>query len=62
MSDSNSSSAGGGFGIGAILAVVFSWFTNGSVLWAIFHLFCGWFYVIYWMFVHWQGGWFTGWN
>lgn len=44
-----------GFGIGALIAVILSWITNHSILWAIFHAFCGWIYVIFWMFVHYKG-------
>lgn len=36
-----------GIGIGSIIAIVASWSRNKSVLWAIFHAFCGWLYVIY---------------
>lgn len=41
-------SAGGGLSIGGILAIICSWSVNHSVGWAILHLFCSWFYVIYW--------------
>jgi hypothetical protein len=34
-------------GLGSILALVLSWTANHSVLWAIPHFMCGWFYVIY---------------
>lgn len=44
-------STGGGFGIGAVIAAILSWTTWHSVLWTILHLFCGWFYVIYWLIV-----------
>lgn len=37
-----------GCGIGNILAVIISWTTNHSILWAILHGIFGWFYVIYW--------------
>jgi hypothetical protein len=43
----NNSSTTGGLGIGAVLAVVMSYMANHSVLWAILHGICGWFYVIY---------------
>jgi hypothetical protein len=33
--------------IGASLAVAISWSVNQSILWAMFHGFCAWFYVIY---------------
>ena len=36
-------------GIGSIIAIVISWGINHSVLWAIFHAFLGWIYVIYYM-------------
>ena len=42
-------STGGGIGIGAVIAVVLSWTTWHSVLWAIIHGFCGWLYVVYWV-------------
>jgi hypothetical protein len=41
----------GGVGLGTILAIVISWSRNKSVLWAIFHAICGWFYVIYFVIV-----------
>ncbi len=47
---SNSSSAGGcgcGFGLGTVGAAILSWAMNHSVWWAIFHFFCGWFYILY---------------
>jgi hypothetical protein len=37
-----------GIGIGTVLAIILSWTSNHSVLWAILHAFCSWFYVIYW--------------
>lgn len=41
---------GGIFGsIGAVLAALLSWGVNHSILWALFHAFFSWFYVIY----HW---------
>jgi len=36
-----------GVGLGAVIAVVVSWQRNRSILWAIFHGICSWFYVIY---------------
>ena len=33
--------------IGVVLAIVLSWTKNASILWAILHALCGWFYVIY---------------
>lgn len=45
----NRGSGGGtGLGIGAVLAIIMSWTANHSILWAILHGMCGWFYVIYW--------------
>ena len=41
-----------GVGLGGILAVVLSWTSNHSILWAIFHFFCGWLYVGYWAIMH----------
>jgi len=44
---------GGVFGsIGAVLAAILSWQTNHSLLWALIHAACSWFYVIYHWFVH----------
>ncbi|WP_081918361.1 hypothetical protein [Sphingobacterium sp. ML3W] len=36
-----------GIGLGSVIAVVTSWDRNKSILWAIFHGICSWFYVIY---------------
>jgi hypothetical protein len=36
-----------GVGFGVALAIVISWSTNGSVLWAIIHGVFSWLYVIY---------------
>jgi hypothetical protein len=33
--------------IGHALALALSWKANGSILWAILHMFFGWFYVAY---------------
>lgn len=41
---SNTSS---GLGFGSVIAVVWSWTTNHSVLWCIIHGILGWLYVIY---------------
>ncbi len=41
---------GGGIGIGSVIAIVASWTRNKSVLWAIFHAICSWFYVVYYIF------------
>lgn len=38
---------GSGIGLGGLLAVLASWSRNQSILWAIFHFFLGWIYVIY---------------
>ena len=37
-----------GVGLGTVIAVVLSWQSNRSILWAIFHGICSWFYVVYW--------------
>ena len=36
-----------GIGLGSALAIAISWTKSQSILWAIFHGFLGWFYVIY---------------
>ena len=36
-----------GLSMGAALAMVISWSVNKSILWAIVHGICSWFYVIY---------------
>lgn len=36
-----------GIGIGAVIAIVLSWATNHSVLWAVVHALFGWLYVFY---------------
>ena len=33
---------------GSIIAVLLSYSVNSSILWAIFHFFLGWIYVVYW--------------
>ena len=38
-----------GIGFGVALAIVISWSTNGSVLWAIAHGILSWLYVIYYL-------------
>lgn len=38
---------GTGIGLGTLIAVIASWSRNESILWAIFHGFLGWIYVIY---------------
>ena len=42
-----SSAAGGGIGLGTVVAAVLSWSANHSGLWLIVHGFLGWFYVLY---------------
>jgi len=37
----------GGIGLGSIIAVVISWMTWHSIIWAIIHGLFGWLYVIY---------------
>jgi len=34
---------------GFVIAIILSWTVNHSVFWAILHLFCGWFYIAYWV-------------
>jgi len=41
-----------GITFGSALAMVISWSYNHSVLWAILHGFCSWFYVIYHVLFH----------
>lgn len=36
-----------GIGLGSAIAVAISWSLHRSILWAIFHGFLGWFYVVY---------------
>ena len=36
-----------GISFGSALAIAMSWSKNQAVLWAIFHGFCSWFYVIF---------------
>jgi hypothetical protein len=36
-----------GMMLGGVMAVTISWSVNKSILWAIFHGICSWFYVIY---------------
>lgn len=43
----NDTTIGSGIGLGSLLAVLASWHRNHSILWAIFHAFLGWLYVIY---------------
>jgi len=44
---SSSSSVSSGLGFGTALAITISWSVNKSILWAILHGLCSWFYVIY---------------
>lgn len=39
-----------GVGLGMVIACILSWTVNHSILWAILHSFCSWFYVVYWIF------------
>lgn len=36
-----------GITLGAFLATILSWDVNHSIPWAIFHFFCSWWYVLY---------------
>jgi len=45
----NNSSSSSGIGIGTVIAIILSWTTNHSILWAILHGIFSWFYVIYWV-------------
>ena len=36
-----------GIGFGTALAITMSWSTNHSIVWAIVHGACSWFYVVY---------------
>jgi len=47
-----SSTTSSGVGIGSVIAVILSWTTNHSILWAILHGILSWFYVIYWAIKH----------
>ena len=49
---SNVSCSCGPIGLGSILALLFSWFVNGSVVWGILHFCFGWFYVIWSLIFH----------
>lgn len=46
MADSSNTTSGLGC-LGSFVAALLSWFKWHSVGWLIFHLFCGWFYVAY---------------
>ncbi len=41
-----------GVEIGVIMAMILSWSKNASILWALFHGLCSWFYVIYYLLTH----------
>lgn len=47
----SNSGVSGGIGFGCVLAIVLSWTKNASILYAILHGICSWFYVIYYAFV-----------
>lgn len=51
-SSSGGQTAGGGITIGVVIAILLSWGVNHSILFAIFHGFCSWLYVIYWLCVY----------
>jgi hypothetical protein len=36
-----------GIGIGTVIAIIVSWTTNHSIIWAVIHGLLGWFYLIY---------------
>lgn len=38
-----------GIGLGTVIAAIVSWSANHSILWAIMHGFCGWFYIAYYL-------------
>ena len=42
----------GTFGVGSVLAMIISFTTWHSILWALFHGFLGWIYVIYYVIVY----------
>lgn len=47
MSSRTGDAARAGIGLGSAIAVAISWTQNQSILWAIFHGFISWIYVIY---------------
>lgn len=47
MSSRTGVAARAGIGLGSAIAVAISWTQNQSILWAIFHGFISWIYVIY---------------
>lgn len=38
--------------LGSMIAVTISWSVNHSVVWAVVHGLCSWFYVVYYLFLH----------
>jgi len=50
MSQTSSTITYSGIGMGSSLAIAISWSLHKSILWAIFHGFFGWLYVIYFAF------------
>jgi len=44
---SSSGTVTAGIGFGTALAITISWGANHSILWAIVHGVCSWFYVVY---------------
>ena len=51
MSIKKSTTASTGISLGAAIAVAISWSKYQSVLWAIIHGICGWFYIIYYVII-----------
>jgi len=49
----NNSNSSSGFGVGAVIAGILSYMTWHSIGWCIFHVLCGWFYVIYYLLFLW---------
>jgi hypothetical protein len=47
VSSRTGDAARAGIGLGSAIAVAISWTQNQSILWAIFHGFISWIYVIY---------------
>ncbi len=47
VSNTGSTAASAGIGLGSAIAVAISWSFHKSVVWAVVHGFFGWFYVIY---------------
>ena len=41
-----------GIGMGSVMAMILSYSVNESILWALFHGFLSWFYVIWFAIVH----------